>query len=504
MDSRNLAFLDEKGMCSESIDLHRSRIHEWLAAQSKGEDFLPISVVDTLRLDNGGMLTLRDLNIQIPQGSGDYTAFIPAAGASSRYYKALRQELSSGLGQETAASLSRMALPPEVADFVAGTLDYASVEAALDRPKALQPCTVDHSSFFEAKLRELDALPSIGSSVFVVPHLKVPSFTKLQNDCQYQARKPVEFLEQGPRLSTLRFKTDGEPYLDPCGTASIVPGGHGTLKNLFKDVRAAQPESHGVLIVNIDNIIGSRPEVVAAAEQFLAAHRFVLAQVKEIRAHLKSQNLSAANQLAHSLCQLLKPLPWENSILSAMAVDLSHKALMECLVRCFHLSLDSFVAAKTSHGTVNGAIRALFERPVNFLGQVKAKGGEVGGTAVRAQTPLGQMSLCLELPHFSAGDHQEFLQNPQKATHFNPVFVAAELVDPDHHYPDDQNPFWLVAKKTHKGVDVIYHETILYEILGNSHFANVVFPEIPRSLFNPHKSYRDTENRSRADWFPSL
>lgn len=498
MDSRNLAYLDENGMPSRIIDLHQSRIKNWLLAQQNGEDFLPISVVDTLRIDNGGMLALADLPAD-NQAAEDYIGFIPAAGASSRYYKSLRNELPKK-NAEFVASLAGVALPSEVKAFTDGSIDFKTLEAALDRPKALQPCTVGHETFLEAKIREMDQLASIARSVFVAPHAKSEQFVQLLPGIPRS--KPVSFLEQGPRLSTIRYKTDGTAYLDADGNVSIVPGGHGTLKNLFKDLCESYPDSQGVLIANIDNIFGSSPEVVAAAEQFLAAHRFVLGKVKIIRKHLTNQEYPQANEVAGDLCRLLKPLPWEQSILSAMAVEVSYKSLMECLVRCFHLSLDSFVAAKSSAGSVPKAIAKLFHRPVNFLGQVKAKGGEVGGTAVRAKTPLGQISLCLELPHFSAEDHQSFLADPLKATHFNPVFVAAELVDPDTHYPDDENPFWLVAKKTFKGTEVIYHETILYEILGNSHFSNVVFPEIPRILFNPHKSYTDTKDRQLSHWFP--
>lgn len=502
MDRQNFAFLDEKGMCTRIIDLHQARIQDWLRAQKSGQDFLPISVIDTLRLDNGGMLALGDLPADDADSSKkDYIAFIPAAGASSRYYKALRKDLAGQVPAGYGDDLKALALPEQVAQFLAGTISYSELEAALDRPKALQPCTVDGSTFIEAKLRELDRLGSIGRCIFVVPHNKIPDFERSLSASAYQNAKPVQFLEQGPSLSTVRFKMDGQPYLDDDGKASIVPGGHGTLKNLFKDVKESYPDSKGVLIANIDNVIGTSPEVIASAEHFLAAHRYVLSRVQVIRNHLSAKDYEKANEVAGKLCQMIKPLPWERSILSAMAVDVAYASLMECLVRGFHLSLDSFAAAKDAEGSVPKAIAFLYDRPVNFLGQVRAKGGEVGGTAVRAQTPIGQLSLCLELPHFSSEDHQSFLKDPAKASHFNPVFVAAEIVDPDIHYPDSQNPFWLIAKKTFKGVEVIYHETILYEILGNSHFSNVVFPEIPRTLFNPHKSYRDTADRKRSDWF---
>jgi hypothetical protein len=90
--------------------------------------------------------------------------------------------------------------------------------------------------------------------------------------------------------------------------------------------------------------------------------------------------------------------------------------------------------------------------------------------------------------------------DPKKATHFNPVFVAAELPSDEMINQMENNPFWLISKKTWKGQDVYYQESILYELLGSSQFTNVIFVEVPRLLFNPHKTLFDAQNKQFVDW----
>jgi hypothetical protein len=137
------------------------------------------------------------------------------------------------------------------------------------------------------------------------------------------------------------------------------------------------------------------------------------------------------------------------------------------------------------------ALKHLFDRPLNALGQVPNNGKDVGGSPVRAVHENGEVSICLELPHASSEDRKNFLENPATATHFNPVFVAAELPEDNAVYDLEQCPFWILAEKNIRGTPVVYHEIVLYEVLGNSYTANVLFPEIPRRLFQPHKTLLD-------------
>ncbi|MCX6128443.1 MAG: hypothetical protein NTX25_05180, partial [Proteobacteria bacterium] len=73
------------GLDAQDIKIHQERITQGL--QHRDQLFIPIE--DTCRLDNGGIIParyLQDLKNQKPEG---FVAFIPAAGAASRYFKPL-------------------------------------------------------------------------------------------------------------------------------------------------------------------------------------------------------------------------------------------------------------------------------------------------------------------------------------------------------------------------------------------------------------------------------
>ena len=137
-------------------------------------------------------------------------------------------------------------------------------------------------------------------------------------------------------------------------------------------------------------------------------------------------------------------------------------------------------------------LEILYARPVNSLGQVPNLGHDVGGSAVTCESKYGPFTICLELPHASPEDQDRILKNPRVATHFNPVFVAAELIAEPSRYEIAELPLWIMAKKQFQGRSVLYHETVLYELLGNNLLANAMFPAVPRLLFNPRKNFLDT------------
>ena len=134
------------------------------------------------------------------------------------------------------------------------------------------------------------------------------------------------------------------------------------------------------------------------------------------------------------------------------------------------------------------------------MGQVPNTSQDVGGTCVFTEIDGVQQKLCLEVPHASETDRKIFLENPHKATHFNPVFVAAEIPDENILRGWQDHPFWLVAKKSWQGRDTYYQESILYEMLGSSHYTNVIFTEVPRLVFNPHKTLKDAGSKTLRDW----
>ncbi len=99
------------------------------------------------------------------------------------------------------------------------------------------------------------------------------------------------------------------------------------------------------------------------------------------------------------------------------------------------------------------------------------------------------MKICIEGPHVSEADSKQFLT--KEGTYFNPVFVATEVPRPAFLPRDWRDRFQILARKSYEGQPSIHLESVLYELLGNHISSNLIFVEVSRKLFNPHKSYRD-------------
>ena len=70
-----------------------------------------------------------------------------------------------------------------------------------------------------------------------------------------------------------------------------------------------------------------------------------------------------------------------------------------------------------------------------------------GGTPfleTQTNVPLGIFWIWLA---YAFSNRDRFLKNPSRATHFNPVFVCAELPKDPNYYDKNQSSFWLMAKK---------------------------------------------------------
>lgn len=506
MDSLDKQKLTSLGIPFEKITSHQHRIVDWHSKKMEHG----IEVIDTLRTDNFGLLPLDWRCGKSKEPSiKEFVSFVPSAGASSRYFKNIRNGIQEGSFSNDYAGKNwqSLAVPIELFKFIENdNLENKKlVLSSLDLPKAFQKCTIDGLSFIEAKILEFSTNSKIFGQMYIVP----PKFkSQIQNKFakfgNIHFNGSIEYLEQGPSQSTLRFFENGSPVFEDSGNYSVVPGGHGTLKDLFLETKSIFPQCKSVFIVNIDNVIGNKPPASKATDIFLDNHSLVLNQIIQIRKYLENSMIEDATDACEKLMKDYPyPHPDEEVLKSVYKIDNKLIPLLKPLVSFFHLTKDTFAFFKSNDSDLS-AIKKLYFRPVNSLGQVRSKGGEIGGTVVSAKTKIGELSICLELPHFSAKDFNHFLKNEHLATHFNPVFVAAELVDPNFYYKDSLNPFWIIAKKTFKGENVCYHETVLYEILGNSFFANVLFPEVQRLLFNPHKDIEDTKDKNMNHWFEEV
>lgn len=507
-----------------TINIHQLRIKDALIYQHKPY----FKIIDTCRLDNGGILKpeyFNDFNIECLDNPG-FVSFVPAAGASSRYF-ASASELLIALNDENISQI-RIAckkllekniidkiIPKQLKDFIinADNMDFdltyiQQIKSLLQQPKALFPCTLDDVTFLEMKLYENLSLSSIYAQVFIAPYNKKQSFYEIINSfyIKNNLKIPTQILEQGPELSTIRFDNKAQPILDKNLSLSIVPAGHGALINLFNDIQKLYPSCHSLFIRNIDNIIGIKEDVINATQEFLNIHSYMIKIIKKIRSLINTKQYNEAALCAktnlENLCNQI-PLYHNDNI----NIFLKHKQstpfywLWKIMCVIFHFDPNLISMLPIDNMRDENVLKFLYTRPINTMGQVPNINKDIGGTPCFVHFKDNTfIKLCLEVPHANTEDKNNFLSNSNKATHFNPVFVAAELDFPTNTYNDEHNMFWILSEKPYLDKKAYYHETVLYEILGNSLMANVLFVEIPRKLFNPHKTLENLTKLTSQDW----
>jgi|GEM_PF-842525 len=532
------------GLSPEILEQHQIRIAEFIAAPQR---HFPIA--DTCTLSNQGILALETLSAAaLPYDSSGVVALVPAAGAASRYVAplesvsgaarsqdkpALRAVLDSLrlLGAEKWAAptpLPQILANPKLVDHLTES-DWKNLSTLAEMPKALFPCTAEGSTFLQWKIREHQAIGGFSAQVFVTPPSGQKTFEASLSISELN-RDDIRFVEQSGLLSTLRFKADGSPALDEKGLPSMVPAGHGALTRLFEDVRVTVKGASSLFIRNIDNVSGSGEPVSNASRDFLRAFSGILERIRSIREALLHHDFDKAAATARDLLRLLA-LNLDTVTPAQEGAGKDSLAILWILQeRLFHTSYSDLPQGLSELDALNW----VYSRPFNLLGQVPNSGKDVGGTPVflshsqpstapkansgacgnaESSVLARPRKICIELPHASEQDVQVFLRDPMRATHFNPVFIAAEIpADPSWYdggfdrinltgkHGESGHPFWLVAKKTWRGETVYYHESLLSEILGNSTLTNFIFVEIPRSLFNPHKSLADSVGRHDSDW----
>lgn len=512
--------LRDLGLDPHAIEVHRDRL---VAAVARGER-PSFKVVDTCRIDNGGLLpgdSLERLHtagaptFAGPAGNG-VAAFIPAAGAGSRYSQPLASlvdALEAGDGAEIIKCIKALReegaeawplpdgvrallLRPERGAELTPDQRKSAVKM-LQLPKALMPSVREGTTFVAVKLFEHAAIAGLAGEVYVTPPGAIPAFRAALPEA---AKDRTAFLEQGPGLSTIRFRRDGAPYRDADGNLSLAPAGHGALATLFPDVRAAFPRAHSVFIRNIDNVMGISPVTIAATDRFLGLYQTVLGVLRTVRSALVENRTKEAADLARPLLALAPAWPGRRkteTFLRSLG-DKAERTLWEVQLKLFHTCPPG--TAQTDDVTRLYLLSRLYERPLNLLGQVPNNGKDVGGTPCFVETPRGIEKVCIEVPHVTEDDRTRYLADPARATHFNPVFAVCEIPAEPEYYTEQNEDFWLMAEKTHRGAAVVYYETVLYELIGNSGTANALFAAVPRAVFNPHKVLKDAVNRSLRDW----
>lgn len=433
---------------------------------------------------------------------------------------------------------------------------FILIEKFSTQPKALVPTTAEGDSFLFLKLVEQISLLPCAVSVYVAPFQQTTLFKdeiesgkqKLIRQAQnvfdlagtsfapewlkptsHRSASDTSVLEQGLDLCTLRFNENGTALMTEEQSYSSVAAGHGELLNLFPDIAAQWPNIECLHIRNIDNVIGSQherqQELSSVAETFRLLRdtlEFLRAEVEDFLPRCRSSNDNDrlknhdAVDAIKFLTQLV-PTTAQNQLMSNLisrsdAVEgLTVEAIQQVLGNLFHwqpLPENLTTFAKWDW------LQQQLSRPLSVFGVVRKEVGDVGGGPVFAQLPDGtHVKICLEMPHATKEDAQEYFGNKGRATHFNPVLVFFEMRT--HQRSHSQNPrsgrivqpgqlfdehFWLLARKEFKGRKVCYHETVLYELIGNSARTNVLFVEVPRTLFKPHKTLLDSLGQDRRSY----
>lgn len=508
-----------RDLCNLGLDPKAVEEHaQTLMASVQSGKKPTFEIIDTCRLDNGGMAKPR-VSPPIDEGARGFAAMVPAAGAASRYSQPLfpiilaleaknKEALAAAAQSLRLVGAKAWPLPLGISRIVndpgavrrLSDSDFALMLEEVQQPKALMPCVKEGLSFLGMKHFEHEQLHGLQGQVFITPPGQKHAFADALNfaigDSAPEA-KPLktEFLEQGPALSTIRFHKDGRPFIEPSGSLSPVPAGHGALAQLFPEVRRLTG-AHSVFIRNVDNVVGTERRAQEATFAFLATHRHILNMVQKIRAELRKNSLNGAADYARDLAAMFDPTNAPHTDLPvSLTKEEAHLWLLA--IGLFHVPIGANLPWSLERLT------RLFDRPVTTLGQVPNTGNDVGGTPcfIRGEGLQGDTAkVSIEVPHVSASDKQAFLANPQKATHFNPVFCAVELTDDPLYYKRQNRAFWLMSEKTYRGEPVMYFETVLYELIGNSDLANCVLLEVPRLVFNPHKALQDAAGRSKSDW----
>ncbi len=480
------------GLDVKAVLHHRENVKLHLSAKSPR--FFPIE--DTCRRENGGILALPTKSV-VPNERKSIVAFVPAAGASSRYLQpllplieALKSRNASSCQQELALlrgdGFLDCPLPASIKELIS-YLDSApaSIPSALadrviselDAPKALYPAVIDGLTFLKIKHFEHEAIGRISGEVYISPPQYSEKFlSQLANE---KSALTTRVYEQDARLATTRFDAHGDVAVDQLGQVSTVPSGHGALLQLIPRVAEDFKEARGIFIRNIDNIGGNSASAIEASQLFLDAFSWTVGQMDELRLCITANTRQRGTMISNRILDFWG-IPPKNP----------DDALITLFSDLFHATPDA----------IQNDLLALVMRPLVLMGQVPNTARDIGGTCVFTSVAGVPQKLCLEVPHASPSCRANFLENPAKATHFNPVFVASEIFSNDSLRAWNDHAFWLIAKKSWRGKDVYYQESILYEMLGSSQYANVIFVEMPRLVFNPHKTLKDTHRVARSRW----
>ncbi|WGL59973.1 DUF4301 family protein [Pigmentibacter sp. JX0631] len=423
-------------------------------------------------------------------------------------------------------------------------------------PKALVPTTIEGDSFLTLKIAEqIKLFPCLGNVLVVPTNLKKDFEQEIIKNSSYLqenindifALKDSPFaptwlknstnqkgdwlvLEQGKSLSTIRFNLDGTPYTDEDGNYVPISAGHGELIHLFDSIADSFPNAECLHIRNIDNVIGTSKDRIEELNIPAEAFKIIRDCIEVLRAKIEDHLFhEQINKQAIYKIQDQEVLKVLNYLCSFINQELAQDGLNLCFNSEKHFTGIPF---QTIHKIVGNLFHwqplaeplnnysawektlSWLEQPISIFGVVRKEVADIGGGPIFAELSDGtKIKLCIEMPHVDEKETMEYFGPRGKATHFNPVLAFFELRTNKRSFEKEQvlgkkvnysklfdDRFWLLTKREYKGVPVCYHETVLHELIGNSATSNLVFIEVPRTLFRPHKSFFDSLGNDRRTY----
>ncbi|QDU45131.1 hypothetical protein Mal52_36190 [Symmachiella dynata] len=267
----------------------------------------------------------------------------------------------------------------------------------------------------------------------------------------------VGFSVQHPSTDTIALDDDGELLRDEQGQPVMRPGGHGALVENLHEVQGDL-----VFIKNIDNV-GHAHAQDASVKWMQVLGGYLVRLQAAIHQHLRA--LETGDAAAVTAAADFVKVTFPNSLQSQT----------------------------TDQQALRAALIAQLRRPLRVCGMVENV-GEPGGGPFWVQKPDGTISAEIVESAEVDGENSEQQAIFGKATHFNPVFIAAAVRD-ENGKPFDLRNFVdhdraiITRKRVGEKFATVLERPGLWN--GTMSGWNTVFVEVPIDVFSPVKTVFD-------------
>lgn len=403
---------------------------------------------------------------------GNILKFVPASGAASRMFVALRTFLETGIEDEKIKSFfSKIEQLPfyhsafssldkkEICRYVLYSNDFGFDS----KPKGLIPFhRYDDSSVAPFEEHITEAKNYLGKNGKMELH-----FTVSEEHLKMFQQKWEDVLKAEPTLNetiklsfsfqkketdTVSLDDNKQVLCDENGKPVLRPGGHGALLENLSDVNADL-----IFLKNIDNVtVKSKLQDTIQYKKILGGMALTIKQIFDKAAEaIEKEELS----------------------------DEQRKELIR-LLKKYHFDI--------SESTSDKGLFYFLNRPLRVCGMVKNE-GEPGGGPFFVKYRNTHRAQIVEKAQINLKDERQ-KQIFLKSTHFNPVDLACIINDYKGRKFDlksfvDKDTA-IVSEKIYKDKPIkIYEHPGLWN--GSMALWNTVFIEVPLSTFNPVKEVND-------------